>query len=514
MTSTTSLGPLQSKVRSTTLLRAKAACQAARQFEKGGDYTSAYEALAEFWPDRSSQPDLSELDQSIAGELLLRAGALKGHESSGSLSVATQEAAKDLITRATEIFSTLGDSAKLAEAQGEMALCYWREGAYDEARINLVTALETAGEGDPELKSTLLMRAAIVEVDSQQFDQAVRLYDEARPVVEATGNHGLQGAFHNGYGLLLRKLATTRNREEYIDRALIEYAAASYHFEQAGNVRYVGRVEGNLGYLYFTLGKYKDAHEHLNCARNIFVRLKDLGAVAQVDETRARTLLGQGHPAEAERIIRSAVRVLERTGQQAVLAEALTTNGVALARLGNDGRARATFEQAIRVAEETGDLENAAHARLAIIEELGNRLTAGDLISTYGRAISTLKTSQDPSSGKRLLSSAEVLLAALERLEGPKDDAATIRWQGFSLKKHVKASESAVIERALRDAGGSVSKAAKLLGFKHHQSLISLLNTRHKDLINMRSAARRRRRHIVQSNKKVKARASAATGEA
>ena len=42
--------------------------------------------------------------------------------------------------------------------------------------------------------------------------------------------------------------------------------------------------------------------------------------------------------------------------------------------------------------------------------------------------------------------------------------------------------EEKYILDALRDAGNSVSRAAKLLGFKHHQSLLSLLNNRHKDL--------------------------------
>jgi CheY-like chemotaxis protein len=49
----------------------------------------------------------------------------------------------------------------------------------------------------------------------------------------------------------------------------------------------------------------------------------------------------------------------------------------------------------------------------------------------------------------------------------------------------------------LRDAGGSVSKASRLLGFKHHQSLISLLGARHRDLQNRRSIKRKRNRHLI-----------------
>ena len=47
---------------------------------------------------------------------------------------------------------------------------------------------------------------------------------------------------------VLRSLGTSENREEYIDRALVEYAAASYHFEQAGHNRFQARVENNVGF--------------------------------------------------------------------------------------------------------------------------------------------------------------------------------------------------------------------------------------------------------------------------
>jgi CheY-like chemotaxis protein len=77
-------------------------------------------------------------------------------------------------------------------------------------------------------------------------------------------------------------------------------------------------------------------------------------------------------------------------------------------------------------------------------------------------------------------------------------------WEGFSFKQHVRDSERTVIERALRDAGGSVTKAAHLLGFRHHQSLVSLINTRHTDLLKARSKVRKRRRPVFSKSKKSK----------
>ena len=66
-----------------------------------------------------------------------------------------------------------------------------------------------------------------------------------------------------------------------MDRAFIEYAASSYHFEQADHRCYVASVENNLGMLYFTTNRCDEAHEHLDRARRIFISLKDVGSAAK-----------------------------------------------------------------------------------------------------------------------------------------------------------------------------------------------------------------------------------------
>jgi CheY-like chemotaxis protein/tetratricopeptide (TPR) repeat protein len=484
-----------------TIERAERSCRIAKDLEKAGEYEAACAALAEFWPNHQGSPILSGLEGEARAELLLRAGALAGWLGGATQVEGSQESAKNLITQSIEIFGRLGLNYRAAEATGDLALCYWREGAYEEARLHLQNALTALRDVDLELRAVLIIRAGIVEVCAQRLSQAARLYKEAGSLIEQINDDGLKGSFHFESGLLFRRLAAPENREDYLDRALLEYTAASFHYDRAGNKRAVGRVETNLGYLFFTIGRHKDAHAHLDRARHIFLKLKDFGTAAQVDETRARTLLAQGHPTEAERIVRAAVRVLERGGQQAILAEAIATQGVALARLGHDSRARALFDRAIEIAETAGDLEGSGRVRLSIIEELGEKIPAKEMVTIYKAAIASLRNSQDPSTSKRLLSNAVLLFDALERLQ-PRDQAVIEQsWEGFSLKRHAKDGERVVIERALRDANGSVSKAAKLLGFRHHQSLISLLNGRHKDLLKMRSTARKRRKHLVMSPK-------------
>ena len=140
---------------------------------------------------------------------------------------------------------------------------------------------------------------------------------------------------------------------------------------------------------------------------------------------------------------------------------------------------------------------------MSIIEELEEKIPTKELVSIYRSAIVLLKGSQDPSIGKRLISCAEKLLDTFDALESAKQEPAEHSWEGFSLKGYVRDGERSVIERALRDAGGSVTKASRLLGFKHHQSLISLINTRHKDLLHTRSTVRKRRRHLISEPRRI-----------
>ncbi len=483
--------------------RALVCCRLAKQLEKAGEYEEACDALDDFWPERQGDPKLEGLEEETKALVLLRVGSLAGWLGSAHQDEGSQEAAKNLITRSIETFEELGRYEGAVEARADLALCYWREGSYDEARIHLSRALADLTNSNGELKAVLLVRAGMVEIAAQRLNEALRIFNEAAPLLEESSDHPLKGTFHNLSAVIFNNLGTAQHREDYIDQSLIEYAAASFHFEQAGHTRYQACVENNLGFLFFTLGRFGEAHEHLGRAASLFSEINDHAHLAQVNDTRARTLLAEGRLTEAERFARSSVRMLKKGGEQALLAEGLTTYGTVQARAGRDSRARVLLERAIEVAETTGDLDGAGRARLTIIEELAEKLPARELVSVYRSAIELLKDSQDPSIGQRLIRCAEKLLDAFGRLEGEDPQSQEHTWEGFSLKQHVRDGERAVIERALRDAGGSVTRAARLLGFNHHQSLISLINSRHKELLKTRSAVRKRRRHIFSEPGKI-----------
>jgi tetratricopeptide (TPR) repeat protein len=171
------------------------------------------------------------LDEATGAEVLLRAGVLTGWIGSVKQVEGAQETAKDLISESISKFEALGDTLKAAEAQMELGHCYWREGAFDNARVLLKEASDRLPDDDGDLKAITLLRLATVERSAKRFHDGLRIFVEAAPLFQKSTSNAHQGKFHNQFGFVLWNLSTAEKRNDYIDRALIEYAAASYHFE-------------------------------------------------------------------------------------------------------------------------------------------------------------------------------------------------------------------------------------------------------------------------------------------
>ena len=255
--------------------------------------------MGELWSRVGERPILNDLDSATAAEVLLRVGALTGWIGSAKQVQGLQELAKNLISESITRFSEVSNVKKIAEAQMELAPCYWREGALDEARVVLQESLGQTDEKDGDLRANILLRLATIEEVTLRLSDALHLLIEAAPLFSVSLNHNIKGRFHNEFGTVLKNLGTAEHRSDYIDRALIEYAAASYHFGEAGHRRYQACVENNLGMLFCTVGKYAEAHEHLDRAQALMTSLKDSVHLAQVDETRARVFLAEGRAGDA-----------------------------------------------------------------------------------------------------------------------------------------------------------------------------------------------------------------------
>ena len=474
-------------------------CELAKGLEEAGEFDLAEETLRPFWEGVPNRPNTRNLVGEARAELLLRTGTLTGWLGSAKQISGSQEIAKDLISESGTLFEDIGLREKLAEARVNLAVCYWREGGLDEARITLQLVLDGLGESRSEQKLRALLTSAIVESAAMRDRSALMIYKEAAPLFEFSPNHSLKGRFHTSYATVLRSLGTSEHREDYIDKALIEYTAASYHFERAGHKRFQGRVENNVGFLFATLGRFTEAQEHLSRARSLLLAVGDLGGVAGVEDSQAQAFLLEGKYESAEGAARSAVRSLKQGGEQARLAEALTTHGKALARLNKLPVARATLDQAIEIAQNAGHPEGGGIAAVTAIEELNEDLSISTLQQYYTTAESLLSKSQNRIIKTRLGECARRVLAAeLANLQTSGDTANTpiAMPPGFSLDAEVLRYEGSLIRKALEDSRGSVTRAARLLGVTH-QGLAFILNGRHSDLLSIRTPVKKRRRSII-----------------
>jgi tetratricopeptide (TPR) repeat protein len=251
-------------------------------------------ALGGLWRGIGERPNIEGLDEKTAAEVLLQVGALSGWLGACGQVEGAQEATKDLISESAALFEKLGEAARVAFARSELALCYWREGAYDEARVLVMAAFE--GVAETAERAKVLLRLTTVEFSAGRYGDALALLKQHAHIFDERVSHALRGSFHSHLALVLKQSGTVEGRPDYIDRAIIEFTEAIYHYEQAGHERYCARNLNNLAMLLYKLGRYDEAHGHLDRARRIFTRLADGGNLAQVDETQVRVLIAEQIP--------------------------------------------------------------------------------------------------------------------------------------------------------------------------------------------------------------------------
>ena len=477
--------------------RAQELLASARELLEAQNFEEARRVLGEFWQDVGDRPNLVGLDAKTRAEMLLLVGTLSGWLGSVRQAPGAQETAKDLISESSAVFEELGVIEKVAEARVELGICYWRSGALDEARITFDDALLRLGDLESEQRlRAILNKALIAQVSSQPYE-ALRLLSESETLFEASTNHRLKGKFHGEFALILKNIGLSGHSEEYFDRALMQYTAATVELEQIGQARGLAIVDNNLSHLFAHLERFEEAHQHLDRALSIVTKLNDKGARAQFEDSRAQFFLGQGRVEQAEKVASFAVKILREGEQQSNLAAALTTHAVALARLQRSGEALAKLIEAIDVAGQVGDPESEGIAALTIIEELAAATTVSELRNYYNRAESALKNSQNVVIRSRLGASARAVLNAETRTsDAPEEMLPEAASSNLSLEEQVLRYEGELIKRALEISDGSVTRAARLLGVTH-QGLAFILNGRQKNLLPSRRPAKPRRRSII-----------------
>jgi tetratricopeptide (TPR) repeat protein len=429
----------------------------------------------------------------VAAELLLCEGILTRWIGSKNQFQQAQEVAKNLITESITFYESVGDFKRVAAARVELACCYWREGGLDEARIILNEALERLSTPG-KTRARALLRLAIVEWSDSRNIEALKILTENFILFEKLSNHAIKGAYHSQIAIVLRHLACseTSAKGEYLRKAIVEFKKADEEFKLAKNTAFRADVKNNLGLILCNLSRFKEANEHLTQARRLKTAIRDRIGTAQIDDSRAQVLIAEKKFKEAEVVARGSVSVLEKSGHQCLLADALITHGVSLARLDRTEQAQFTFQRAIEVAHQVGALNKAGLGALTLIEEL-DHLPAETLQAAYNRASEWLSNSQSQDILLRLNSAARRVLMKVRGEPEERTGDNHLANKPCDLQAEVLRYEGALISQALAKVSGSVTRAATLLGMSY-QGLAYVIESRHKDLLKERSPIRRRTR--------------------
>jgi tetratricopeptide (TPR) repeat protein len=467
-------------------------CRVAAECLYVGQYEAASEALGELWRGVGERPPVEGLPPAVAAEVLLQCGTLSGLLGGARNVSGVQEKAKDLLAEAARVFQSQGNYRKASEAQCELGARYWRLGAHDDARVIMREALKPLTEADVELKAKIHIKRTLVEISENRYHEALNILKEAEPVFDSA-NDAFKGMWHGQKALVLDMLATAERRADLFDSAVIEYTAAIFHYELAKHERHCARNLNNLAMLLYKLGRYSEAHEQLDRAGFIFNRLKDPGNLAQVAETRARVLVAEQKYREAGLVLAGAVQTFEQGGESALLADALTLQGLVWARRGTYDESAALLRRAAEMAERLGAHSNAGRAWLTFVEEQGERrvIHPEEVYDAYLRADRLLEGTQDAEDIARLRACSQVVMRRLVGLR--------IHDRDFSFYGAIHELEARLIEQALEEAGGSVVRAARLLGLKH-QTFTSMLQSRHQQLLPKRTPRTRRLKSIIKKD--------------
>jgi tetratricopeptide (TPR) repeat protein len=461
-------------------------CRKALDLRDKGNHEAAERTMRPLWKGIGGRPDTEGLPAPVAAEVLLCVGILTGSIGSKGEIKDAQEKAKNLITESITLYESLGDVTRIATARAELAYCYWREGALDDARVMFAEAIQRLTmEGNTRAKA--ILRLAIVEWSASRFSDAFKLLTANAALFNKITSHAIKGSYHNQLALALRHLATAEKRDDYFEEAIREYELADYHLKLAQNTTFRALVKNNVGFLLFNLSRYKEAHQYLEEARRLTVKNKV--RTAQIDETRAEVFLAENRVTEAENAARHAASRFEKNGRQCLLAEALVTQGIALARLGKAERAEFTLQKAIGVAHQVGAVNIAGMAALTMIEEV-DQLSSKVMLAAYQRASDWLSESQSVEMLLRLNKAAQRVFSGLYEMDA--DEALEILLnKPPNLEREVLQYERELIRQALARVDGSITRAAESLGMSY-QGLAYVLETRHRDLIKERTPIRRR----------------------
>jgi tetratricopeptide (TPR) repeat protein len=265
----------------------QARCQLAADSVSAGDYTRAREIMSDFWCGIGARPNVARLAPIDAAEVLFQVGTLTSLIGEHQQLAFAQDRARDLLRESKAIFESVGSNRSLW-VESEIGATFIKTKQYNTAISVLRPLFREVSPEPSHLLALVVYRLAGAELGDRNVDAALELLEGASLTVEIVAPAQLRGKYHQLLAHTLTQQADVTRDEATTDRALLEYEAASFFYEQCGNRQHLAVAEANRGELFLKLGVYSKASELLKRARRLFVENECPAYVAEVDAILAR----------------------------------------------------------------------------------------------------------------------------------------------------------------------------------------------------------------------------------
>lgn len=309
----------------------------AREAEMCRDLDLLSGLLSKVWENSDLDPDYSYFAPEINAELLRLSGICISQRGRSRGLVDQQVRAKDILTRAADIFANIGDREKTAEANIALAVCYWFSGEVEECNV-VLSSLETEFNQNQGIYLKIQLNRIGCLSWQRNYEQAITIINLINDCVEDFPDQKLQAQFYNNAGLTYHYVGENEKAINYGLKAvdisrLIE------------SDRFLGLNLNCLALFCREINDFTSAHLYAEEAISVFESIGDAGWVPHVLDTRALIFLDEGRFDEALETINKAVALFSESEDYSGLTEAMFTKCRCLLRLRREAEAFALFSE-------------------------------------------------------------------------------------------------------------------------------------------------------------------------
>lgn len=242
------------------------------------------------------------------------------------------------------------------------------------------------------LRPTLLVWRARASLKMQEFDEALRLVDEALRVLRRSGDTP-------ALVLALMVRGETMRWKGYYDDALAAFAEARTLLEDGDaddDAQLTGDVLRNIGVTHVINGSLDAGIDELEEARRLLEQVGDLQGIGNTCGTLAQAYSTRGESLQALGALQRAQSAFERAGNSYDLGLTLNNTGMVYYELGEYEQALQVYDRGVRLVRGTGDLTDEAFMMAGIAETYRSMGRFEESLATYEETRPLAETLQIP----------------------------------------------------------------------------------------------------------------------